>query len=496
MQVLRVGGSAADAVVAMIAVDCVVCPGSSTLAGSFVAVVDADDSTTVVDGGMATVRADTSPYEHARDRHTGRAVLVPGTVEGLWLLWERAGRLAWDDLWRAAIDVAQDGFVVYPWFAANLAYRRDLLLSSPTARAIFAPGGEVVGQREVLRQVELAHTLRGIARDGVAYTRSGAWAANLVEAVRAAGGYLDSDDLSAHRGRIVPGVSGTYQGHEITACPPNKLGGPGVLLALAMTELLEVDRREHRSRSASTIVAELAIDDAVRAQLAAFAADLATAAPDQVASIFESFSRERAAELAASLTAAGPSVFRPRGSHSVAAADADGMMVAANHTIYSDLWGDTGIFVGGVALNSSALQRMAADPPPGSRIHDFQATLAVRRTGRTICVADATGSGLAGCQTQVLSDLLGRNTPADALLALPRWGSPTGDIATGTTSHVRKIDRFDPNVLADLATLGAQVDHNTTTTKGDVGYWNAIVREGNDYRPITEPRRTGLAIAE
>lgn len=496
MRILRAGGSAADAAIAMVAVDCVVCPGSSTLAGSFVALADDGRTSTIVDGGMATVQNDREPYDHARDGASGRAVLVPGTVNGLELLWERFGRLAWQDLWDAAISVASEGFVIGPWFAANLAYRSDLLRGSPSATQIFAPDGQLPTRGDVFCQPHLAETLQAIAASGAKFMRSGSWASECVDAISAAGGHMQLHDLTGHRARTLEPVAGPYRDHAILTCPPNKLGGPAVLLGLAITEALAIDRLPHRSQSANTVLAEIAVDNTVRGELAKFGRDLQAAPEDERAEILAAFGPDRARQLAHALDSAVNPTLRPRGSHSVAAADADGLVVAANHTIYSDLWGDTGIFVGGVALNSTALQRTAADPGPGERIHDFQSTLAVRSADVTVCVADATGSGQAGAQVQVLADLLARRIAPDELLNQPRWGSFTGDVAAGTRSPIRKTDPLPEAVLAELAARGAPVDPNATTTAGDVGWWNAILRAHDSYRPITDPRRTGIALAE
>jgi len=130
IEVLRAGGSAADAVVAMVAVDCVVQPGTCSLAGSLGALVrSADGQVEVLNAGMNRPLHHREDYDHLRDRATGHAVLVPGCVPGLEALWARYGSKDWPALWIPAIALARDGFRAGPLFSSNAA-RRAIILRS------------------------------------------------------------------------------------------------------------------------------------------------------------------------------------------------------------------------------------------------------------------------------------------------------------------------------------------------------------------------------
>jgi gamma-glutamyltranspeptidase len=85
LMALRDGASAADAFIVATALDCVLVPGTSSLAGTMrlLAHDDVMGETWALNAGLNAPLGDTDDYDHARDGHTGRAMLVPGLVPGL-----------------------------------------------------------------------------------------------------------------------------------------------------------------------------------------------------------------------------------------------------------------------------------------------------------------------------------------------------------------------------------------------------------------------------
>ena len=226
-QALRAGGTAADALVAMAALDTVLARGTTSLAGELVAVFHeaATGDTHVLDAGFDTVLGDAASYAPGRDGATGRAVLVPGFLAGLEALWRRFGALRWADLWAPARHFAREGFPLSPAFGRALVRRQGVLLRTPEGRAIFAPAGALPAAGDVFRQPALARTLERVAADGAAALYPGDWAARAAAAVGGAGGRLGVADLARYEARWVAPLTGTYLGHAVRVAPPLTMGG-------------------------------------------------------------------------------------------------------------------------------------------------------------------------------------------------------------------------------------------------------------------------------
>ena len=119
-EVLRLGGNLIDAMVASVAIDCVVSPGASTLAGGlWMLFFDAASGQThVLDAGLDVPAAFELPGADPRRglSDTGAAVLVPGLLPGLEDAWLRFGTLPWELVWEPARRLAGDGFPIYPTY--------------------------------------------------------------------------------------------------------------------------------------------------------------------------------------------------------------------------------------------------------------------------------------------------------------------------------------------------------------------------------------------
>ena len=191
LMALRSGGSAADAFIAATALDCVVVPGTSSLAGSLrlLAHSGATNETWALNVGLDAPLGETGDYDHAAHSQTGRAVLVPGVVAGLEALWNRFGRLPWATLWEPALHYASQGFPLDLSYVANMNRRADVLARHPEGRAIFFASGDRLPTRgSLFCQPALARTIGALKAEGARYLYTGMWADHMVEVVRNAGG--------------------------------------------------------------------------------------------------------------------------------------------------------------------------------------------------------------------------------------------------------------------------------------------------------------------
>jgi gamma-glutamyltranspeptidase / glutathione hydrolase len=241
-QVLRDGGTAADACVAMDAVLHVAEPPSTGLGGDMFALYfDATSARISALNGSGRAPRGRVLEDVARDergailpRH-GDAVTVPGTCAGWFDLIERHGRMRVSDLIAPAIDIAESGFEVAPVAAAMWDRNLPQLHSAELTIDGRAPR---IG--ETFRNPGLASVLRAIANGGRGAFYRGEIAARIAAAAQAAGGALSSDDLAAHASTWEEPVSAGYRGVDVWECPPN---GQGIaaLMGLAILDGMTLD---------------------------------------------------------------------------------------------------------------------------------------------------------------------------------------------------------------------------------------------------------------
>jgi gamma-glutamyltranspeptidase/glutathione hydrolase len=461
LQVLRAGGTAADALVAVTALDTVVLPGTSTLGGQLTVVLHeaGTGATHALNAGFNAVLDDDTPFDYLRERTTGRAIFVPGTIAGLEAIWRRFGALPWADLWRPAAHFARDGFPLYPAFHQNMRRREEALLRHPEGRATFAPRGRLLRPGDTLRQPALAETLQRVAAEGAAFAYQGGWAQQLVAAVRGIGGKMRLEDLARYQPYWEVPLNGTYLGHKVRTLPPPAAGGSRLVVGLSVAEALDLHHRPPRERSGRTLFEEIQIDNHTERSSRALSCDPRVASPEEMAMIRRVLSKEHAGETAASIGAIGTGTATAAtaplfGTQCVGIVDARGNTLAAVHTITSLSWGDTGLFVGGVCLNSAAHQYGLRRPSGGGRLVTHAVPYVVLRDGQPVFAAAASGAGAIGCNLQKTIDVVGRGLALGDSVAAPRWGFRRVDYATMTHSEGRVVDRFAPAVLNDVERAG------------------------------------------
>lgn len=208
LEMLRAGGSAADAAVAALLVLNVVEPQSSGLGGGAFALVHGPEGLTSWDARETAPAAagpdlfleDGAPIPWWDATESGHAVGVPGLARLLGELHARHGRLPWADLAAPAIRLAEDGFAVSPRLA-GLISRGQERLARTEAGAVFLPGGAALAEGDLLRQPELAATLRALAEGGADALYTGPVAEAIVAAAARAPrpGALSLSDLAGYR---------------------------------------------------------------------------------------------------------------------------------------------------------------------------------------------------------------------------------------------------------------------------------------------------------
>lgn len=250
LEVLRQGGSAVDAAVAVQAVLGLVEPQSSGLGGGAFMVYRSAGGQIRTFDGRETAPAAATPdlFLTAEGRPMafhdavvgGRAVGVPGAVALLWEAHRAQGRLPWASLFAPAITLAEQGFAVSPRLARAIASEGGRLRRDPAARAYFVlPDGSPLPAGHILRNPDYAHTLRLVAAQGPEPFYRGEIAEKIVAAVRGAGwnpGRMTMADLANYRVVERPAVCGAFRSFRVCGMGPPSSGGIAVAQILALMD--------------------------------------------------------------------------------------------------------------------------------------------------------------------------------------------------------------------------------------------------------------------
>jgi len=252
MEILDAGGNAFDASVAVAAALAVVEPYSSGLGGGGFWLLhrEADGRDLMVDAReRAPLKARPDMYLDAKGDVIPGASLdgplagaIPGVPAALVHIAERFGALPLQRSLAPAIRLALEGFPVDDRLRRYTEVRRDALLSSPEAARVFLPGGEPLAVGAILKQPDLAETLRALAAHGVAGFYEGDVARRLVDGVRSGGGIWGPDDLRDYRVVEREPVRISYRGANIVTAAPPSSGGVAIGTILAILSAYDLDK--------------------------------------------------------------------------------------------------------------------------------------------------------------------------------------------------------------------------------------------------------------
>ncbi|NOT89303.1 MAG: gamma-glutamyltransferase [Lysobacter sp.] len=246
IDMLRQGGNAFDAAVAVSAVLSVVEPISSGLGGGgFFLLHDAKTGKDIFIDARETAPAAATPAaflddkgEFNRDRAENGpwSAGIPGLPAGLVHLSTHYGRLPLKTTLAPAIRIAREGFPVYGRLVKGYANRREVMERYKGTRAVFLADGDTVEDGELLIQPDLARTLELLAEKGFDGFYRGTIAKKLLAGVKAEGGQWTADELAGYRVREREPLRFEYDGWEVVTAPPPSSGGVALAQMLQMLE--------------------------------------------------------------------------------------------------------------------------------------------------------------------------------------------------------------------------------------------------------------------
>jgi gamma-glutamyltranspeptidase/glutathione hydrolase len=492
LEVLKQGGSASDAAMATALTQVVEAAGSYVSFAGMLSMTYHDASSGQVhclNACYNTPLEEKDPLSIPRQDDgggkgvaSGRTALVPGFMAGVQAAHDRFGKLPLAELFRPAVALAEDGFAVDAVLAGYIRFRKDVLSRLPETKRVFtSKSGGFYVDGDLFRQPELAETLRRVAAQGAAYLYSGEWAGRFVDALRRDGGVITARDLAEYRVLWEPPLETTYRDARIFAPGVSSMGGVDTVEALNLVELAALGRSGTPTQSAPSLFWLMQITNNL---VVSYASDvIARRFPERDFSPGSRANKVHARWVWGQMQQgtwpyAVPAVVakeRPGHSSGVVAVDRWGNVAAVTHSINAILWGNTGIFVGGISIPDSAAfqQEAILQTKPGSRLRDPMCPVIVTRAGKPVLASSAIGAGLHQRNIQVLARILAFGEDAQSAVdapafLLPRWS------ANRAIAHVGE-GAFDRTVIDGVRALGQEVTVLPPGEKeGFVGYWIGI----------------------
>ena len=260
MRVLKAGGNAVDAAIAAWAIQGQVEPGMTGLGSDMFALIYLANTKEVkfINGTGFAPKAATIDYYN---RHggmpddSGLSITVPGAVSGAALAVQKYGTKTLAEVLAPAIEVAEDGYAITEGLARGLEGARAKLGKHPGSTKIWFRDGKPLQMGDVVKNPDLATTLKAIAAQGAAGFYTGPVARALVAGMTAHGGIITEEDLAAMQAYEDAPISVNYKGYDVYECPPNSQGFT-MLYALNLLEGFNLRYMGHNSPAYLHVITE------------------------------------------------------------------------------------------------------------------------------------------------------------------------------------------------------------------------------------------------
>jgi len=244
VEIMRQGGNAIDAAVAVAFSLAVTHPSAGNIGGGGFLVYRGNEGQPVAYDFRETAPAASHPemwleegeYDYKRHHLSHLSVGVPGTVAGLYLAWQDGGSVPWAELVVPAIEQAERGFVVTDGLARSLRLVLPRMADYPASIAKFTDAGTPFQAGDRFVQTELAAVLSRIAELGPDGFYRGSTADLIVAEMRRGGGIITHEDLAGYQAKRRVPVRGSYRGYEVLAMPPPSSAGITLVQMLNVLE--------------------------------------------------------------------------------------------------------------------------------------------------------------------------------------------------------------------------------------------------------------------
>lgn len=514
-QVLRDGGNAVDAAIAVGFALAVTLPRAGNIGGDgFMMVYDAatgkvhtlDFRSVAPAAATPAMFVDKEGKERPIASYGYLAPAVPGTVAGLDHAHRKWGKLPWAKLVEPAITLARDGVRLTADEAFVFSWGKDRLSKSTAGKTTFyKSGGEIYAKDEILKQPDLAWTLGEIAQHRADGFYKGEVARRIAADMKANGGLITEADLAAYRAIERAPLVGSYRGHPVYTMPPASAGGATLLNILNQLEHFGIKDMGANSAASLHVMAEamkLAYVDRYRAL-----GDPGFVTAPVRGFIAKAYAAERAklidperAKPMRQMPAGDPLRYESPSTTHYSVADKDGNVVSTTYTLGSDFGSGVMIAGTGVLLNNQMnnfsheqaweAQRSGTPPPlnalqPGKRMLSTQMPTIVMKKGKPWLVTGTPGgSTIITTVVQVIVNAVDHGLNVAEATHQPR-------IYQGAVNALRVEPNFNPDTVARLKAMGHPITSDET-----MGSAQSIMIENGLLLGAADPRRPGALAVE
>lgn len=502
VEALKEGGNAVDAALTTALTQVCLLAGSNVSFAGVMFMVYYDAKTGKVysmHAGWNTVKKESDPMSIPfPGTPSGRQVLVPGFMAGVQSAHQRFGKLSFAALFQPAVYFAEKGFIIDKMLEVRIKSREEEIARFPTTKNIFTKeNGELYQAGDLLKQPQLAETLRRIAREGADYMYRGEWAKKFVRAVRQQGGKMTLKDLEDYKVTWSEPAHTTYREYDIYSMGAPGFAGVSMIGAFNLLELAELENSSHYTRSAKALYQfiqisrvcgmyynlamgrkglgkifskYISVNDFSRQSLMS----------KQTAQIiwnkmqepsWKNFQQE--VYLALKKGSPGDEEFikemersikkknkaREVSGHSdcVAVVDKEGNMAAIVHSINSQYFG-FGITVDGVSVadTGSYMQEIIALVGPGKRLIDSTNQVIVLKKGNPFLASSCIGGGLYEATLQCVVNVLDYNMDPQTAVETPYFMTPALHPGENNKQTVGE-GQFPDEILDALRAMGQEI---------------------------------------
>ena len=437
VEILRQGGNAVDAAVAVAFALSMAEPNASGVGGGgFMLVKMAGQAPVMIDYRETAPAKASAEYYYAQGTDFNKrteegpdAVGVPGLVAGAALALEKYGTMSLARVLAPAIRLCREGIAVSPKLNGMIVDNLEKIQRYPAAAAIYLPDGLPLEPGSVLKNEDLAATLERIAAEGPAAFYDGPVAEAMAAELGRFGGVFEAGDLKAYQAKLRPPVSGNYRGWDIFSASPPTGGGTHVIELLNIMEGFDVKGLGRGSARLLHLLAEAMkmtfADKAVNSGDPDFVAVPAATFTDKA---YAAKLRERIREGQARFDYAPPSLTVPEreSTSHLSVADEHGNVVALTQSINSFFGSGIVVPGTGVLLNNhlADFDGRPGGPNaigPGKRPASSIAPTVVAQDGRPVLVLGTPGATrIVSALAQIIINIVDFGMGLDEAIEAPR----------------------------------------------------------------------------
>ncbi|WP_315119117.1 gamma-glutamyltransferase [uncultured Clostridium sp.] len=507
VEIMKKGGNAIDAAIATAFALGVVEPNASGIGGGgFMLVRFAETGEEVFIDFRETAPGKATPdmyklNDKGRPENNesvigGKAIAIPGDVAGLLTALEKYGTMKREDVMQPAIDLAEKGFKVTPNFAGIITDNFETINKFEATKKIYLKDGLPYEEGDIIKNPDLAKTLKAIAKDGKDAFYKGEIAKAIVDEVQKQNGIITLEDLANYEVKMRKPVKGTYRGYEIVSAPPSSSGGTHIIQMLNMME--NYDMKALGANTAESLHLWSEVSKLMFADRGKYMADTdfvkvplaGLASKDYAKELTKKIDKEKSAE---NVMHGDPNKYESGSTTHFSVMDKEGNMVAVTKTINYFFGSGVTVPGTGIILNDE-MDDFNVKPgtsnsiEPGKRPLSSMTPTLVLKDGKPFMVVGSPGATrIITTVSQVISNVIDHGMNIQDAINAPRMYDMNGNMAVE--------ERVDPKAIEELEKKGHKVE-----VKGDLdpyfgGVQGIIMEASGELHGGGDPRRDGQAVA-